>query len=284
MWHVSQVISSCPPWSSRKICSVNWAGNQAAAVWHQSQCETELAGVDLRVLVAVGAVARRLGEGQARVAVSAFGALVGAVQGIDLAVLEPDHAVLPVVAAHAVIAVQLGVLRDILGRLLCVALGAGVRGGLVLPSRVAALAGERRAVIVSVVQVQEKAGKLFVVDAAKWYVADGGVAPLVFGVAGLALVGARQQAVQALGLGALPRDLAVAVLAEVGRETADRGVAVLALLFKVGVGAVPVDRLAVTLRGRDRAGHIARLEPIGSATQAQDQEGQQECDEYSGAE
>ncbi len=224
----------------------------------------------LGLLVAIGTATRRIRKGPVRVAVPALGVLVRALQGIKIPVLEPDHAVLPVVAARAPVAVLLDVRLHLLPVLRGVALGTRDRGRVVLAAGMAALAGERRAVESDLVQVQAKAREALVVDGAKGHIAYRAVPPLVFLVAGLALVGARQHPVQALCLGSLPRDLAVAVLAQVGRETAHRRVAVLALLLKVRVRAVPMDRLIVTMRGHHLARVKALLEPKGSATQAQD--------------
>jgi hypothetical protein len=120
--------------------------------------------------------------------------------------------------------------------------------------------------------MQTETGQQLVIDIGKAYSGEHGIASLVFAVAGLALACIRQEAVQATGIGSLPGDLQVAILAEVGGKATNRRVAVFAVLLKGCVGLVAIYRRAMRARSRHRAWIVAFLKAPGSAQQAHAQE------------
>ena len=83
---------------------------------------------------------------------------------------------------------------------------------------------------------------------------DGFFAPFVFGVAGFAVTGTWENAVQTGVVSPLLGDLHVAVLAAGIDDAVDRSVTVTAFPFELGVGDMAVDLLSMAVHGRQRTG------------------------------
>ena len=181
-------------------------------------------------------------------------------------------------AVRAAIPVLGSVIGHIRGRLLGVAPGTSDRVRIIVPLRVAALAGDWLAVKAGLVPLQREARELFVVEGGLRHVAgrvvwlrlfDSRAIPreIARDLVGI-LVWRHASPIFHFGLGALLPDVRVAVRAPVGCQAADRRVAVQALLPVRGMGAVTPARLAVGIRGSDRPGGITTPDLVSSATLA----------------
>jgi hypothetical protein len=234
--------------------------------------QAELTSVHLWVLVTGQTVARHAGKGILDVTVLARRVAVPTLQGKETIMLELDHPILAIMAGQAVASKPRRVLAHIVGILPIVATGAvdRLRPIPVLP--VAALAGQRAAIVASLVEGQAEAGQPSVVDVGKGHRADDGIAPLVFLVTGLALFGAGEQAVQACGLGPLLGDLKVTLLAQVGRQATNRRVTVFALPLECGVRLVTLARPTARAGCRYRPRIVTFLESPRPPHQREDQE------------
>jgi hypothetical protein len=235
--------------------------------------EAELAGVEGGLRVAGGAAGSGADVDVVGVTILAGDVRVGAGERVELVVVKGAHSIAAVVAVEAAIAVLSAMIGDEGGLVIGVAGDAVDAGGGKLVADVTVVAAEGLAGKVRGVQEEAKAGEQVVVDVGEGDVADDGVAAAVLDVAGLAAGGAGEDAVEADGAGALLGDLEVALLAAIGGDAVDGGVAVAAFLFELGVGRIAAEGGGPAGGAvRDGAGPVDGFEAIGADGDGERQE------------
>ena len=185
--------------------------------------------------VAAGAVGGRAVIDMLAVAVGAGHVAVLSIQYIVGVVVEGHHAICAVMALHAVIAVVFEVFghQVMLGFDMA---GQAVHGLLDEAALlVAGFAVHRVTGVVFLVADQAVSRQLVVVHIGEGEGGDIGIAAHVLLVAGLALIGAGQPAVQAVCRGALAGDIHMAILAACIGDAVDGGVAMAAILLEFGM-------------------------------------------------